>query len=100
MRITPKKKIVKITIDREMVVKPKVKKESAKERAKEARSPSSRASSGSRRTHAASANRDRSGSTLNRGLGTPSTLRSASAAAINSSSFNPIPDRFLRAQRS
>jgi TonB family protein len=38
VRITPKKKIVKITIDREMVVKPKQKKESAKERAKEAKS--------------------------------------------------------------
>jgi TonB family protein len=38
VRITPKKKIVKITIDREMVVKPKQKKESAKERAREAKS--------------------------------------------------------------
>jgi TonB family protein len=41
VRITPKKKIVKITIDREMVVKPKQKKESAKERAKEAKAGTS-----------------------------------------------------------
>jgi TonB family protein len=34
VRITPKKKIVKITIDREMVVNPKKKKESAKEKVK------------------------------------------------------------------
>ncbi len=34
VRITPKKKVVKITIDREMVVNPKKKKESAKEKAK------------------------------------------------------------------
>jgi TonB family protein len=37
VRITPKKKVVKITIDREMVVNPKKKKESSKERAKEAK---------------------------------------------------------------
>jgi TonB family protein len=37
VRITPKKKVVKITIDREMVVNPKKKKEPSKERAKEAR---------------------------------------------------------------
>jgi len=37
VRITPKKKIVKITIDREMVVKPKVKKESSKEKGKAAK---------------------------------------------------------------
>jgi TonB family protein len=34
VRITPKKKVVKITIDREMVVNPKRKKESSKEKAK------------------------------------------------------------------
>jgi TonB family protein len=34
VRITPKKKVVKITIDREMVVNPKKKKESSKENAK------------------------------------------------------------------
>jgi TonB family protein len=37
VRITPKKKVVKITIDREMVVNPKKKKEPSKERAKEAK---------------------------------------------------------------
>jgi hypothetical protein len=37
VRITPKKKVVKITIDREMVVNPKKKKESAKEKAKAAK---------------------------------------------------------------
>jgi TonB family protein len=37
VRITPKKKVVKITIDREMVVNPKKKKESSKEKAKEAK---------------------------------------------------------------
>jgi TonB family protein len=37
VRITPKKKLVKITIDREMVIKPKQKKESAKEKAREAK---------------------------------------------------------------
>jgi TonB family protein len=35
VRITPKKKVVKITIDREIVVNPKKKKESSKEKAKE-----------------------------------------------------------------
>jgi TonB family protein len=39
VRITPKKKIVKITIDREMVVNPKKKKESAKEKGKAAKAP-------------------------------------------------------------
>jgi Gram-negative bacterial TonB protein C-terminal len=37
VRITPKKKVVKITIDREMVVNPKKKKESAKEKSKAAK---------------------------------------------------------------
>jgi TonB family protein len=37
VRITPKKKVVKITIDREMVVNPKKKKESSKEKAKDPR---------------------------------------------------------------
>ena len=39
VRITPKKKVVKITIDREMVVNPRKKKESSKEKAKEAKPP-------------------------------------------------------------
>jgi TonB family protein len=38
VRITPNKKVVRITIDREMVVNPKKKKESAKEKAKAAKS--------------------------------------------------------------
>ena len=37
VRITPKKKVVKITIDREMVVNPKKKKEPSREKAKEAK---------------------------------------------------------------
>jgi Gram-negative bacterial TonB protein C-terminal len=39
VRITPNKKIVKITFDREMVVSPKKKKESAKEKGKAAKTP-------------------------------------------------------------
>jgi TonB family protein len=41
VRITPKKKVVRISIDREMVVNPKKKKESAKEKAKSAKSAAS-----------------------------------------------------------
>jgi hypothetical protein len=39
VRITPKKKVVRITIDREMVVNPKKKKEPAREKAKAAKAP-------------------------------------------------------------
>jgi hypothetical protein len=48
VRITPKKKVVKITIDREMVVNPKKKKESLRDKAKEAKlSPPAAASAAS-----------------------------------------------------
>jgi hypothetical protein len=43
VRITPKKKVVKITIDREMVVNPKKKKESARDKAKSAKPPAPQA---------------------------------------------------------